>query len=504
MASQPPAKDQAPTTGSVSRDALLYLPGRVVPSVVQVLTVTVLTVYFTSAEIGRYELGVRFVVFLATLTALWLSMGILRLHAAYAKDGREAPFLRVINRIQFISIALGLVAGTLVYFFGPDALFGSYRDLLPAGLFAFMSYGAFEVGLSVLRARRHPLSYSLATSLNALLRLPLAVLLFSVFGMGISGMLWALGITYFVAYVLVVWPRTRPAAEQATRPGEAAAIRTEVMAYCWPILGTQLLNFFVTNLDRYLLKILQGDVDVGLYAIGTALVDQPMVLVLQTFALAVIPGVAIAWETQGREATEKLMAGLTRVFVLLSAPLLALLATGAPHAFGVLARGESAAAASVAPWLATAAFFYGMTYLANLGLHLSKRTGLLLALTMVAMGINIAGNYLLIPHYGFVGAGMARVLSNGSMMLLFALAGARYLRWRIPLLSMARIAASGVAAALTVSALSSVLPVSLPGLVLLFSAGLAVYGAGIVLSGEVPPKDLLRYANGLRNRLKRG
>lgn len=276
------------------------------------------------------------------------------------------------------------------------------------------------------------------------------------------------------------------------------------MAYCWPILGTQLLNFFVTNMDRYLLKILQGDVDVGLYAIGTALVDQPMVLVLQTFALAVIPGVAIAWETQGREATEELMAGLTRVFVLLSAPLLALLATGAPHAFGVLARGESAAAASVAPWLATAAFFYGMTYLANLGLHLSKRTGLLLLLTMVAMGINIAGNYLLIPHYGFVGAGMARVLSNGSMMFLFAVAGARYLRWRIPLLSMARIAAAGIATALAVSALSAVLPVSLSGLITLFGSGLAVYGLVIVCSGEVPPRDLLRYAQGIQRRLKRG
>lgn len=502
MAVDAPEKLAAPTAGSVSRDALLYLPGRVVPSLVQVLTVTVLTVYFTSEEIGRYELGVRFVVFLATITALWLSMGILRLHAAYAKDDREAPFLRVINRIQVLSLALGFVAGLLVYQFGPDSLFGSYRDLLPAGLFAFMSYGAFEVGLSVLRARRHPLSYSIATSVNALLRLPLAVLLFSCFNMGISGMLWALGITYFIAYVLVVWPRTRPESETAPRPGEAAAIRAEVMAYCWPILGTQLLNFFVTNLDRYLLKLLRGDMDVGLYAIGTSLVDQPMVLVLQTFALAVIPGVAIAWETQGREATERLMAGLTRVFVMLSAPLLALLATGAPHAFGVLARGESAAAAGVAPWLALAAFLYGMTYLANLGLHLSKRTGLLLLLTLAAMGLNIGANYLLIPQHGFVGAGMARVLSNGAMVLLFAVAGARYLHWRIPLFSLARITlAAGVCAALVWIG-SQALPVSLPGLIVLFSTGLAGYGLTLVASGEVPPRDVRRALDGIKRRIK--
>jgi O-antigen/teichoic acid export membrane protein len=486
----------------VSRDALLYLPGRIAPSVVQVLTVTVLTAYFTSEEIGRYELGVRFVVFLATLTALWLSMAVLRLHAAHAKNGHEAAFLRVVGSVRNVAMAGGMALGLAVYAFGPDALFGSYRELLPAALFAFVSYGSFEIGLSVLRARRRPLAYSAGTSLNALLRLPLAIALFTFTTLGISGMLWSLGITYLIAYVLVVLPATRAQDTQPISDAQRAAIRADLMLYSWPILGTQMLNFFVNNSDRYLLKILQGDVDVGLYAVGVNLVDQPMVLVLQTFALAMIPGVSIAWETQGREETEKLTAGLTRVFLLLGGAMLALLVTGAPHAFGVLARGESAAAASVAPWLAVAAFLYGLTYIANLGLHLSKRTGLLLLLTMGAMVINIGANYLLIPMYGYDGAGMARVVSNGSMVVMFALAGAAHLRWAMPWASIARIALATVLAAGVVYALGQALPVNLLGLVALFSAGLGVYAVVLVGSGEIPPRDLRRYAGAAVARIR--
>lgn len=485
----------APSTASVSRDALLYLPGRAIPAVVQILTVTVLTAFFSSEEIGRYELSMRFMLFLATVSALWLSMSVLRLHAEHDKEGREADFLRVLLATRNVAVGLGLAAGVVVYCWGPDRLFGSYRDLLPGALFAFAAYGSFEIGLSVLRARRRPVAYSVATSINALCRLPLAVLLFTVFGFGVSGMLWALGAMYLVAYALLVWPRVRPtpdAGQSGMTTAERQAIRTGLLAYGIPILGTQLLNFFVNNLDRYLIKLYEGDMAVGLYAVASNLVEQPMVLVFQTYALAVIPSVSACWERQGRTATEALGAGVTRVFLLVCVPLLALLSAGAPHIFAVLARGESAAAASVAPWLALASFVYGLTYLANLGLHLAKRTGLLLALTAAALAVNLLANMLLIPRFGHEGAGMARLLSNLLMVAMFAAAGARYLRWRLGGWSLARIFTAGVAAATTLHALAPCLPQTFWGLVPLMAAGAAVYPIVLLVTGEVTLRDLDR------------
>jgi O-antigen/teichoic acid export membrane protein len=487
------ARPAAPTAAGVGRDALLYLPGRLVPSAVQILTVTVLTAWFSSEEIGQFELSLRFTVFLATLSALWLSMGVLRLHAAHEGPGQEAIFLKVVSRVRNTAIALGLALGALVYFLGPDSIFGSYRHLLPAALFAFASYGVFEIGLSVLRARRRPVAYSIATSINALTRLPLAVAFFVFLDANISGMLWALGITYALSYLFLVRPNAR-AAETDSTYDAGGAIQRDLMAYCWPILFAQLLNFFVNNLDRYLIKILRGDVEVGLYAIASNLVEQPMTLVLQTFALAMIPGISQAWERHGRAATEDLLHGLTRMFLLLSGLMLALLSAGAPHIFGVLARGESAAAASAAPWLAAASLCYGITYLSNLGLHLSRRTGLLLTLSAVAMGLNIAVNYVLIPRFGYDGAAMARVVSNAAMALMFAGAAAPHLKWRIPWLGALRTGISTAVTAVAVYAVSTVAPVNLAGLIVVMGVGAVVYGVMVVAAGELPMRELNRMA----------
>ncbi|MBI1317449.1 MAG: oligosaccharide flippase family protein [Candidatus Hydrogenedens sp.] len=486
------------TASSVGRDALLYLPGRAVPAVVQILTITVLTAYFSTEEIGRYELSVRFLLFLATLSALWLNMGVLRLYPAYALQGRAAAFARETRRIRWGTVALGALVGLGVWRFGPDSMFGSYRDLLPAAVFAFGAYTLFEMGLSFLRAQHRPGIYSIATTLNAGLRLPLAMLLFTAFGFGIGGMFWALSGMYIVAYVCIVRPSIHVPQDSGNPDG--ADILKDMLAYGVPILGVQLLNFFMNNLDRYLLKLWEGDDAVGLYAVASNLVEQPMTLVFQTFALAVIPSVSRCWESQGRADTEDLIEGVVRTFFLLCAPLLTMLAVLAPSIFAVLAHGESSGAYVAAPWLAAASFVYGFSYFANLGLHLSKRTGILLVITVAAVGVNAAANYWLIPQHGFIGAGIARVVSNGVLVVFFLMAGARSLQFRLPWLAMFRITAASAAAGVLLFLLQSRLPANIFTLALLGGIGMAVFGGALLASGEVKWSDLRRGAAALRRR----
>jgi len=484
------ADDNKATAASVSRDALLYLPGRAVPAVVQILTITVLTAYFTAEEIGRYELSMRFQLFLATLTALWLNMGVLRLYPAYALQGRAAAFGRVTRRLRWGTVALGAALGLVAWRFGPDALFGSYRDLLLPAIVVFAAYTLFEMGLTFLRAQHQPGVYSVAATLSAALRLPLAMALFALAGMGIGGMLWALAAMYLVSYLFVIRPRIGAPAD--TGSGGETGIARDMLTYGVPILGVQLLNFFMNNMDRYYLKLWQGDEAVGYFAVASNLVEQPMTLVFQTFALAVIPSVARCWETQGRADTEALVTGVTRIFLLICAPLLVLLAVLAPSIFAVLARGDAAAAHSAAPWLAAAAFVYGFSYFANFGLHLSKRTGILLLLTAVVVAINAVANYWLIPDYGFIGAGMARLLSNSALIALLLLAGASSMRFRMPWHSVARIGMACAATGAALYAAQTQVPANVFTLGAFGIGGMALYGALLLALRELRWSDLLK------------
>lgn len=478
----------APTVKSVGADALIYMAGRAIPAVVQILTVTVLTAFFAPEEFARFELTFRFILFLSTFTFLWLNMAIVRFYAASAAKGTEEAFFGVIGALKLGALLAGLILGGLIYAFGPDALFGSYRDLLPAGILVFAGYTFYETGLTVLRAKRKPVVYSVAASVNALFRLPVAVALFLWWKTGVSGMLWSSAIMYALVYLLIVRryagaPRFRWGVSERSMTGG-------ILLYGLPIWLAQLLNFFLNNSDQYLLKLLRDDTAVGLYGVAVKLVDQPMVLVFQVLSMAVFPSVALAWEHQGRAHTEDLVGGVTRLFLMVCVPLMVFLSVLAEPVFGLLARGDAGQAYIVAPWVAAASLMYGLTYFANYGLHLSKKTSILLLVTVLAVALNIGLNFLFIPRFGYPGAGMARLLSNTLLVILLAATSHRYLHWRFPWKSVMRIIAAALISGLCLYALMHFFPSGVIGLTALFILGGALYTALLLIFGDITPDQI--------------
>ena len=482
----------APTARSVGIDALLYIPGRAIPAVVQVLTVTLLTVYFTPETIGQYDLAFRFALLLCTATVLWLNMAVLRLYPACAQEGTLDAFFNVLAWLRYAMLAAGTAAGLLCWRFGPDALVGEYRALLPHATLVFIGYTAYESGLAVLRTKRMPLRYSIAASANALVRLPLAAALFQWWHFGVSGMLWSLTITYFVAHAAFLWGQTgRVRLEFGER--ERRIART-LLLYGLPVAGAQLLNFFLGNLDRYFLQTLRGPHDVGLYSVATNLIEQPLMLLFQTFTMAVFPSVVSAWEQHGRGSAEELLRGITRIFIVACVPAGVFLATFSQPLCEALARGESAQAYTAAPWIALAAILYGLHYLANFGLHLAHRTGQLLVATVAALAMNAALNYWLVPLHGFVGAGMARTGANLFFVALLVLLSRPHLHWHFPWASCLKVAAAsvagGVAGELILDACAALSP--LPRLIAVGLVYTAVAGVALVITREVPLAPVLR------------
>ena len=504
----PRAPKTALSDASISRvglDALLYIPGRIVPAIAQILTVTVITHYFTveSENIARYDLTFRFVLFLSTFTFVWLNVGILRFYSSYNKPSLEPIFFGVMGLLKYVTVCVGVVIAGLVWAFVPDEWFGVglYRDLLLSGTTAFVAYSFYETGLAVLRAKRKPLVFSMATTLSAGLRLPLAVAMFTVFGFGISGIFWATAIMYLVAYWLFI--QRHVGSPALVKSPKAKKLLREILFYGAPIWISQFLNFCLGNADRYFLQALpppQGSTQVGFYAVCSLLVEQPMSLVFQTFALAVFPAVASVWERRGREATEDLVSGVTRLFFLLCIPLMVLLGVLSQPLFAVFARGDAYLAYEAGPLVVTASFFYGLSYFANYGLHLSRKTHLLLLITIVALAVNIALNWYVIPEYGYKGAAAVRVASNILLVLGFAAGGHSYLHWRLQYGSIARISLAALAAGAVAYGLERTLPHNVLTLAIMFGTGGVTYGVLLLAMREVPLSELFRGFAWLRRR----
>lgn len=486
---------------SIGKDVALYLPGKLVPAVMAVIAVPLFSRFFTPDEFGRYDLTFRVALFLIVLTMNWLDNVILRFHPAAQHRGEERAFGEAVGLIRWAGAALGLASIGALWLAGPEAVFGSIRDLLWLGALVYLAQALFGRGLAMLRAHGRALAYSIATSVNAVARVLLGLALAIPLGFGVHGLLWPMVLAPMALYAifmrgLFLRPPLRPGPD--TRRHAADALR-----YGIPVGFTMVLTYSLANLDRFLLKAHAGDAAVGVYAVGAFVGDEPMTLIYSTLMLAVFPTTARQYETAGRAATEALNRHLTRMYLLVATPALALIAGLAEPMMRLVAGPDFVPGWVVIPWVAAAGFTIGLSQYGQLGLHLAKRTWPLVWVTLAAVAVNVAGNALLIPHFGFVACGMVRLATAALLLAAFAVVGGRVFRWHFPWLAALRVGVAGLAAA--GAALGAQEAVASPPAQLAAGGALAcvAYAGILVASGEITRNEMRGAAAAVRRRLGR-
>jgi O-antigen/teichoic acid export membrane protein len=483
---------------SLNRDTLLYLPGRAVPAVMMLITAYLLTRFFSETDVGRYDLAMRLATFMTTIAAMWLTMSIMRLHPAYERRQALRPFYRAVVTLRGSGIALGLVAMTALRFWGPERLLGPFRDLLAAGALVFVAQSFLETGLAATRANGLPIRFSMASVINALVRLPLGLVLAIYVLHNISGMLWATAAVPLLVYIVFLRRFFTVESRERTAPG----VTREIMAYGVPIGITLTLNFLLANADRFLLNYLRhAPAEVGIFSITSQLVDQPMALALQTMMLAVFPAVAEVYERAGKARTEVLVTQSTRTYLLICLPIGALLSVLAyPILHALTARPSYWQAYTLAPWLASATFVYGLTYFAGFGLHLSKRTDILLYVTAIAIAINLCLNWLFIPAHGYLACGVTRLAANCVLLAGTVLVSNRFLPWHFPWRTLLRVLVAAGAATALAYATQKLLPLNIFVLGLVLALGMTAYGMFLLGLREIAVEDVRGLVGSLMRR----
>ncbi len=471
----------------VGKESLIYLSGKIVMGIMMVVTVPVYSWFFTEEDVGRFDLALRLAVFVFALCALWLNHVIVRFRPAYLERNVEEIFLGVVGMMRLVGVGLGVILVLLIKVAGPERLFGSYRDLLGIAALVFVGRSLFETGLGLLRSKRMAGTYSIAAATNAIFKLGLGILIAVVFKVGVSGLLWGAAAVPCAVYFLLIH-RHFGSLRFRFGPTERDMLK-ETLFYGLPICLTLIFNFFLGNIDRYLLKFLRSDAEVGILFYGNLLAEQSMTMLFSSLMLAVFPAVALAYERGGKDAAEPLVGSLTRNFLLLCVPCGVLIGVLAHPILFALAHGAARESYVVVPWIAAAYFLMGLSQYATLALHLAKRTYLLFLGIIVATGVNVISNWVLIPAHGFYACGISRFISCGVLLLIYWLVSGRYLRWWFPWASFTRIALSATVAGAVIYVLKGTLPENVLTVALFFVVGFGIYAVLTLLLREVSREE---------------
>ncbi len=185
------------------------------------------------------------------------------------------------------------------------------------------------------------------------------------------------------------------------------AIFKKMLAYSLPLVPGTLAFYLMQYVDRYAINQFNGLSDVGLYGIG-ARVAMLINLFLMGFQGAWSPVVMSGFREAG--APKKFRVVFNHYLFVVFAILVSLSLFGREILL-LLTTKTFSQGFVVVPLLVVAVILSSIGQYFTYGIQIAQKSGLRLLLNLLALVVNIALVYLLIPKFGMIGAALATALS---------------------------------------------------------------------------------------------
>lgn len=407
-------------SSTVLRDSANYLLSKVVPGAIGLLSVIVFVRLVGYAEYGRY--AVLFAVSTAFASGFsgWLSQGTLRFHSKYNAPADFRSFLHATQVGILLSTTTGGVVLAIVLWVS-DGLAG-WATLVSVGFSSAML--VYTVVIAQFQASLRSKTVLLYESIRSVASLAIPAALVLAFHSKDHRLL-LLGM--LLGYLLPLSLRALSARGESSTsrvswspvlPQRERAFLNEVWRYGWPVGLWLLCQQGLVVSDRYFIQKFAGYSAAGIYASMYDLIVRSFSLVFAPITLAIHPLVMHHWNRgEQADSLHVLRSGL-RLQVYLFLPLGVLLFIASSRLTRLTLGQPNQEAASIVLPLALGGFLWQLALLAHKPLEILCQTRRMLAGMLTALLINICGNYLLIPRFGFPAAAYLTVLSSLAYLLV--------------------------------------------------------------------------------------
>lgn len=468
----------------VLRDAIIYLPGKIIPALVALIAIPILTQLLSPEQYGQYLLAMTTLMLIASFCFSWLVSVTIRFYVVYGHQHLFQicrPWLVV---SLLMSLLLWVAAANLLGDASPSMLF------LSIGMLWLVLHGSFEYLMGWLRARNLAKPYSIASSWRSVagLLITVALLLLSFRGPEIV----ILGAACATLTALIFLPRHALKADfpQPKKIANGTASRI-VLNYGVP---TALMSVAMAGLslaDRYIIGSLMGAQSVAIYGASYDIAEKTIFFVNSMLLLSSsVVGFEIFEKEGGRKAAD-FLSRLMRSYLLVAPPLVLGIALLAPQIIALFLPAQYGEGASVLAIVSVGALFVGVLHRYSLLLSFHKRTDLILWCSAGAVAINLFFCLFMIPLLGLAGAALSTFVAYGMWLVMVRIAANRYRVPEFPWTTLARVCGSlAISAGVMHLVSASAVPVSMLMLLASFISGMSSYAISLLLFGEVTRNDI--------------
>ena len=441
----------APSRGFGSRianDSLVYGLGGMANQAVAILLVPIYARVLGTEGVGVTGVLNSIISLALMLAGLALPQAFFRWYLREATDHDERAHvlgttLAIRVAASLAGFALVLLASlplTIVLYEGENLLVFA----LAAPIVLFDSFNG--IPLSFLRAERRPRDYVVISITRAVLGTVLILALVVALELGVVGVSLGAAIAAALSAAIGAWTLWRAG---MWRPIVDGALSRSMLTFALPLVPAAVAGWTLNLADRPLLQAITGSPSVvGVYTTGYTAGLVINALAIQPFTLS---WSATFWDISRTDDAPRTFARtLTWFLAIASAGALVLSAIGT-DVIRLLFPAEFEESRFIVPFSAFAFVLYGAYTIVATGLSIVGRSGIVATTMLVAAGVALAMNIVLIPVLGMYGAAISTVAGYA---LLAILAGWRsQLEYPVPWQLLRAVVILGLAAGLSALAL---------------------------------------------------
>ncbi len=243
------------------------------------------------------------------------------------------------------------------------------------------------------------------------------VLFIAVLQKGISSILWA-NIFASLASLLLLSPIVWNELQKGRAFEFDPKLEKELFTFAWPFVPAGLASLLVSVIDKPLLVHMVGPDQVGVYQANFK-IGVFMMLIVSMFDQAWRPFfLAHAKDKDAKETFARVLSCFTALasWFLLGLSLLmpVIIRSNLFGSFHLISPAYWGGLAII-PFVLTGYFFYGLYINFMVGPVLTKRTRVLMWITLLGAAVSVTVNLTLVPRLGIMGAGWAVMFSYGAM-----------------------------------------------------------------------------------------
>jgi O-antigen/teichoic acid export membrane protein len=469
------------------KDALRYLPAKVVPAAVNFAGLLVFTHILSPQDYGNYFLVLTTISVMTIIGSNWVASSAIRFYPEFKQKGdldgffTNAVFSFVICNVAILLLfAVGFLAlRTRI----PPAL----SSMLSVGVLAYLSSSAYLVLLYFLRASLQASAFSVCEIVFSAGKFALALLLVLLLRIGAVSLLWGMFVASAVISVLIA--RRFSLAGRLKRALFSPETCKGLAKFGLPLAVSSLSAWLLVLSDRYILGYFGSAEQVGIYSVSFSVVDRSIGMFYSVLMLAAYPIIVSTWEEKGKQMTQQLIRELSRYFFILCIPAFVGLSILSRDVFTLFMGRDFIESFKLVPFFAFCSLLLGAFQYLGKGFEIYKKT-FLLALTFLIAGlVNVALNILLIPSYGYMGAGIAKSISYCILIILGVKMTYSFMPWLVRWRSLLKVALSAILMGAVLVLLKRFMAVTVANMILLIVVGSGVYCIVLLSSREIKKSE---------------